>query len=1339
MIMPERDGVSTGRLPVGRSCFATIQTCESAFAETAEHSSFARLPAPAYAYLPNAQHGLQPRRRCGNVALPKGRAAIGAAVLLLLLTVPTAWGQCFSSSTFSVGREPLSLAIGDVNGDGHQDLVVVNETDDDITVLLGNGDGTFLPSAAGDVPAGRRPSFVALGDLDVDGDLDMAVADRAGNAALALLGDGSGGFPTSQPTPAGAGPVSVAIGSLNPSEDTNPDLAVTNIGEGKVSVLLGMGDGTFSEERPRVPVGNRPVFVAIGSLNSDDDAFPDLAVVNRIDRNVSILLNNGDGTFFTAAGSPVPVGISPRAVAIGDLNGDGILDLAVPNADVADSDGNVSILIGNGSGGFTATPPVMNVGRNPVFVAIGDLNSDGNADLAVADFGTCSMSSDVFILHGNGDGSFDPEQEQAVMVEKEPLFIVIGDFDEDSRPDLAVLNKCSKNVSILLNRGVLDCNGNGVPDDQDIDPADPDGNGQVSPDCNGNGIPDECDVAGGASADVVGSGGLPDGVPDECQTDCNQNLIPDDLDIANGPSQDCNLNTIPDECEIDVNSTAPGGPFFCVSGCDPDCNNNGIPDACDAGGESQLATWTGAGDGTNWSNANNWCPAVVPDNGANGQFSVQVQIGAGNAVTLDTDATISSLDLDPNSSIDMNAGVGKMLVVTEDDRLTNRGAIRIRNNGNTATAGGMITNSGNINIAADQGTASLVPSTMPTMLTGGGTVRLSNPVTSILGSVGSNVSLTNDAGHTVCGAGEVFGNFTNNGMVLADSANNALTLSGVNTQRVNNSTMTAANGGMLRIAGNLNQGVNGSMAISTPGSMIELGVPMMETAKITGGTIDQCDGCIGQVILQNSSKLKDLTIVGGLTVPPTQMGFFEGAITNQGTILADGDGGHGSVIATLDAPVSFQGNGSIVLKSQSQGASSSLQSTPPTTITNGVNHTIEGVGSISAALVNNGLVRARRPSGAFYQVLSLDGTLSFTNAAQGTMSADEFAMLDINRPLTNDGQISASTDGTVNVNADIWGNGALVASGGTINNNHFTNAGCVDVLPGSVSHVFVSGSTGRLDATDLRVTGGIVTVESGASATFSAGAIVEPDPNEPNAVAQVVIDAGGSMTVTGTYQQNGGQTEVNGTLTVNAQPPSPPPLVLAGGTLSGSGTVDADITVGAGIVAPGRLSPGSPIASLTIMGTYTQQAGTLEIDLGGTPLSGNNDKLVVTGAASLAGGLRVQLQNGFVPSLGDEFVILTTTQVTGTLSAPAGDLPPLAAGLEWDLRSESQRLVLAVVAVCVGDLNGDNVVDLADLSVLLGHFGTASGATPADGDLDGDGDVDLTDLSVLLSRFGSAC
>ena len=201
-----------------------------------------------------------------------------------------------------------------------------------MTILLGNGDGTFTATAAS--PAtGNAPVSVAVGDFNGDGKADLAVANYQDGTVTILLGNGDGTFTPVATSPAtGTDPFSVAVGDFN--GDGKADLAVANKNGGNagtVTILLGNGDGTFTAAATSPATGNGPESVAVGDFNGD--GIPDLAVANYNGGNagtVTILLGNGDGTFTAAAVSPA-TGDGPDFVAVGDFNGGGVSDLAVAN------------------------------------------------------------------------------------------------------------------------------------------------------------------------------------------------------------------------------------------------------------------------------------------------------------------------------------------------------------------------------------------------------------------------------------------------------------------------------------------------------------------------------------------------------------------------------------------------------------------------------------------------------------------------------------------------------------------------------------------------------------------------------------------------------------------------------------------------------------------------------------------------------------------------------------------------------------------------------------------------------------------------------------------------
>ncbi len=242
---------------------------------------------------------------------------------------------------------------------------------------------------------------------------------------------------TGSPFAVGINPNNAYVGDFN--GDGIPDLVAPNPGSNNASILLGDGKGGFTSGSP-VVVGSTPLGVAVGDFNSD--GITDLAVANFDPNTVSILLGNGDGTFREATGSPVAVGTNPDYVAVGDFNNDGIADVAVTNSGA----NTVSILLGDGSGRFTEVQPRVAVGSVPRGVVVGDFNGDGIADLEVANQG----SNTVSILLGNGDGTFDTSQ---VAVGTNPFGVAVGDFNGDGFADLAAANLLDNTVSILLGNG----------------------------------------------------------------------------------------------------------------------------------------------------------------------------------------------------------------------------------------------------------------------------------------------------------------------------------------------------------------------------------------------------------------------------------------------------------------------------------------------------------------------------------------------------------------------------------------------------------------------------------------------------------------------------------------------------------------------------------------------------------------------------------------------------------------------------------------------------------------------------------------------------------------------
>ncbi len=348
---------------------------------------------------------------------------------------------------------PGTIAAGDFNGDGKTDLVVANTHNDDVTVLLGNGDGTFKPPQ--NWAAGQVVVDVVVGDFNLDGKLDLAAVDFLGNSVSILLGRGDGGFRAARDFFSGASGVGFvfvntfgAVGDFN--EDGKPDLAVTNQ-NGVISVLLALGGGRFgSPVQYQTGVNLPEQQVAVADLNGDHHL--DLVVVNACTGAsacpsvVSVLLGKGDGTFQPAV--TYNVGHASGSVAIADFNGDGKLDLVTNGGQ--SGVGDVRLLLGNGDGTFQPATTI-NVGNtNPTWITAGDFNGDGKLDLAVAN--SQGPPGTAFVVLGNGDGTFQAPS-PASTVGNAPGFLATADLNNDGKLDVVVVNFFSHNVSVLLGKG----------------------------------------------------------------------------------------------------------------------------------------------------------------------------------------------------------------------------------------------------------------------------------------------------------------------------------------------------------------------------------------------------------------------------------------------------------------------------------------------------------------------------------------------------------------------------------------------------------------------------------------------------------------------------------------------------------------------------------------------------------------------------------------------------------------------------------------------------------------------------------------------------------------------
>jgi uncharacterized protein (TIGR03437 family) len=388
-----------------------------------------------------------------------------AGILMALPGLAIAQFTQAPASPFLAGAGPNSVVAADFNEDGIQDLAIADFSSNNVTVLLGDGAGNFVPATGSPIPVGTGPASLAV--FTFNGHQCLAVANQGSNNVTLLQGDGSGMLTAiGSAIPAGSAPISVAASTFQ----GNVILAVANYGGNSITLLQGNEMSGISPA-PGSPflngVGSYPSSVTIADVNVDGN--PDLVVANKADGTVTVLLGAvtmvagaSQLSFAPAPKSPFPVlppssSVTaqpyPICLVAADFNGDGWPDLAIANQGT----NNVSVLLGDGSGNFApvAGSNPIGVGSAPFFVTAGYFNDDTILDLAVANQG----DNTVTVLLGDGVGGFvegaynpfTPATGSPFMAGTTPVAIAVADFNGDGKPDLAVADKGNNSVTVLLN------------------------------------------------------------------------------------------------------------------------------------------------------------------------------------------------------------------------------------------------------------------------------------------------------------------------------------------------------------------------------------------------------------------------------------------------------------------------------------------------------------------------------------------------------------------------------------------------------------------------------------------------------------------------------------------------------------------------------------------------------------------------------------------------------------------------------------------------------------------------------------------------------------------------
>lgn len=366
-----------------------------------------------------------------------------AAVAAGAVVVAPAWAN-HRTGHFAL---PESIAVADVNGDDILDLAVLVTGWDTVATFLGDGHGGF--TLLGHVAVDTLPKGLAAGDINKDGIPDLVVCNSWGYDQTVLFGDGLGGF--------------IRVGELDGHEeptrvvlkdfDADGFLDVATAGKRDVRILRGDGTGRFE-----VPPGRLKLRLPHGMVVDDfnDDGHVDIAVTQGTpvpDKSqVSILAGDGSGGF--ALRAVASTRDRPNSVAAGDLNEDGFPDLLVAGAQPRNALGNfVSTYLNDGTADFALKTTVL-LGRGNLKgeIAVGDFNEDRHLDVAVPQTGTDGhQGSSVLLFDGDGTGLLATGVPLAVG--KEPHSAVAADFNKDGHLDLAVSNRTDGTISILLGDG----------------------------------------------------------------------------------------------------------------------------------------------------------------------------------------------------------------------------------------------------------------------------------------------------------------------------------------------------------------------------------------------------------------------------------------------------------------------------------------------------------------------------------------------------------------------------------------------------------------------------------------------------------------------------------------------------------------------------------------------------------------------------------------------------------------------------------------------------------------------------------------------------------------------
>jgi FG-GAP-like repeat len=370
-----------------------------------------------------------------------------AAMLISSCSLPQTQKSNFEIKTIPAGKGAGSVEVADLNHDHLPDIAVANTEDSSVTILLNTGNRTFVQATGSPFYAGHFPNDINIADFNKDGNPDLAFANHEKKYFTLLLGNGKGQF---QPAPHSPFAVQVkphthGIISADFNGDGNLDIGTDSWGVDSIVILYGNGMGDFSN--PTYFATGKHPYQRLRTADFNNDNKPDIVTTNLDGNNVTVLLGDGKGNFqshFFDAGN-IPFG-----VAVGDLNGDSILDLAVINSPTISGgkrgEDGLTVLLGDGLGNFSLCKgSPFKTGMGPTRVAIGDLNGDGINDIVVTNYNSNYIS--IYYMAKKGLLS-----STTVQLGNQSDGVAIHDMDGDGRNDIIVSSYANNTINILFNK-----------------------------------------------------------------------------------------------------------------------------------------------------------------------------------------------------------------------------------------------------------------------------------------------------------------------------------------------------------------------------------------------------------------------------------------------------------------------------------------------------------------------------------------------------------------------------------------------------------------------------------------------------------------------------------------------------------------------------------------------------------------------------------------------------------------------------------------------------------------------------------------------------------------------